>query len=308
VESVVRGHRIPPDIQTELEALDSQVVDALKEKDSKKVLTLFSSGFLERTNIETIDSNFTEAGFFIRNNTFRYLDRFYILNPYRDNYDTILSGRGDYRYILHNHYGNEEMFISLILVKFFQDDILLTLNYGKYEKGWKLDNLHFGIINIIGRNAVDYFYEARSYADSGFMIDASNAMYLAMQCLTPSGTFFQYLLEDDIFLLRDRISMEVGKLYPLPYRLEMIRSTPEVFNIYPHKYNGKYYPMIRYLTGIKLWDYSGLERENQEIQRKIGDIFPGIDKNNKLIFYRALNEIPTGEEKVMHYGFVQEIK
>ncbi|MBU2649655.1 MAG: hypothetical protein KKA81_01860, partial [Bacteroidetes bacterium] len=113
---------------------------------------------------------------------------------------------------------------------------------------------------------------------------------------------------EDILLLRDRISKEVGKLYPLPYRLEMISSAPEVFNIYPHKYNGKYYPMIRYLTEIKLWDYSGLERENQEIQRKIGDIFPGIDKNNKLIFYRAMNEIPTGEEKVMHYGFVQEIK
>ncbi|MBU2649845.1 MAG: hypothetical protein KKA81_02825, partial [Bacteroidetes bacterium] len=184
VESVIRGDRIPQDIQTELEALDSKIVDALKENDSKKVITLFSSGFLERTNIETIDSNFREAGFFIRNTNFRYLDRFYILNPYRENYDTIISGRGDNRYILHNHYGNEEMFISLILVKFLQDDILLTLNYGKYEKGWKLDNLHFGIINIIGRNAVDYFYEARSHADSGFMIDASNAMYLAMQCLT----------------------------------------------------------------------------------------------------------------------------
>jgi uncharacterized pyridoxamine 5'-phosphate oxidase family protein len=91
--------------------------------------------------------------------------------------------------------------------------------------------------------------------------------------------------------------------------IEQVKTKPQIFNVHPQRVAEGSFPMIRYYSKIELQDTIKLKNENLEIQKVIGDIFKGIDKNNKYIFYWAFDEIPDGTLKNrQHYGFVQEIE
>lgn len=307
-ESKLRGKEIPATISAIVEALDQKIIKALRENDPDHVVHLFSEQFPGKTNQARIDSNFMEATRYVRNADFNYMEQIYIKNPYKRSYDTIPAGKENSKFILHNHYSNKEMFISLIRFNYFYDEILLTLIYGNDGDGWKLNFMNFGIINILGKNAVEYYNMAENFYEKGHLIDASNALYLCMQCIAPSKLFFQYRKEEEIHAFNKILASAINSEYKLPFTVKQVSSGPKVFNVYPYKVNGKYYPMIRYLTDIKLWNFDELKEENNEIQDVIEEVFPGITKNNDLIYYRAMNEIPEGDKKVMHYGFIQENK
>ena len=66
--------------------------------------------------------------------------------------------------------------------------------------------------------------------------------------------------------------------------------------------------MINYKSEIKLADTAALRAENNILQKDIGNIFPGIEKNNNYIFYRAYNQVPDGKTLLHHYGFVQKVR
>lgn len=69
-----------------------------------------------------------------------------------------------------------------------------------------------------------------------------------------------------------------------------------------------YFPMIKYISKIDLKDTVALKKENFQIQKAVGQIFSGLDMNKKFIFYKAVNELPKGQNPVPSFGFIQEIK
>jgi hypothetical protein len=61
--------------------------------------------------------------------------------------------------------------------------------------------------------------------------------------------------------------------------------------------------MVAYLSKINLKDTVALKNENEELKKVIVNIFPGIEKGKKYVFFQAYNEIPNGKTPVNHYGF-----
>ena len=58
--------------------------------------------------------------------------------------------------------------------------------------------------------------------------------------------------------------------------------------------NNGYYPSIFYNTHLNINDTTALSNECNEIHRRIGDVFKGLDKNNAYILYRAFeNSTPA---------------
>ena len=67
-----------------------------------------------------------------------------------------------------------------------------------------------------------------------------------------------------------------------------------------------FFPMVHYTTSINLKDTTALKIENEKVKNEIGQIFTGIDKDKKFVFYQAFNELPDGKKLVEHYGFIDK--
>ena len=159
---------------------------------------------------------------------------------------------------------------------------------------------------LLGKDAVDYFNYAHKVRTSGDIIDAYYFMTVANHYMTPGGNFFKFENADHMVEYADTLNYENNAKYLLPYTIEQMKTKPQVFNIHLELVEGKLTPMIVYLSTVYVKDTIALKKENDELNSKIGSIFPGMDKNNKSILYRAYNEKPNGQNSPKYYGFIKQ--
>ncbi len=299
---------IPENIQENLNPLNNVVLDAIRSDNPVLISSVLSDNLKDRMSQQRIDSNISYVHNLLGGKTYKFLDQVYIPNTKALAYDSIGAGFGNNRYYIYYEPYNKEVFISLLFPEHSFDEFLITLLYSKYPSGWKLDMIKFGIYRILSKNAVDYYKESVELYAKGHLIDASNSLNIMWQCIRPAGQYFRYKLDDDMVNMLNFITNELQFAYEFPLAVDTAETSASIFNIYPHRVSGLYYPMIQYHTNVKLYDFAGLEEENKRIQQRIEAMFPGITKNNKLIYYRAYNEIPKGSKRVMHYGFMQMVE
>ena len=99
---------------------------------------------------------------------------------------------------------------------------------------------------------------------------------------------------------------DINSKFTFPITIDYVNSKPQIFRIYPQGAKEGIFPMVLYKTKIDIKDTLRLSEECNSIHNNIGKIFKGINKDNKLIFYRAFKSFPTGNESVEYYGFVKE--
>ena len=170
--------------------------------------------------------------------------------------------------------------------------------------------MQLGNYSFMGKTAPDYFNLAKSCYDKSYLIDAINYMKIAKEYSRPVNDFFEYKKEKEMQTFKDKIVKEANEKYILPIVLDKIDSKPSVFCIIPKMIDEGFFPMVCYLTNIKLTDTIALKSENEKIKKIIGQIFTGIDKDKKYIFYQAFNEIPDekSDNQPNGYGFVEKFK
>jgi hypothetical protein len=81
----------------------------------------------------------------------------------------------------------------------------------------------------------------------------------------------------------------------------------EIIRIFTQEDKEGTFPMIYYLTNIKLSDTTAIKKENEVIRKVIDKTIPGIDKDNKYVLYSAFNEWPTGVKTVEHFDMKQKM-
>ncbi|MFC2107789.1 hypothetical protein ACFLRY_05595 [Bacteroidota bacterium] len=288
-----------------IKTLDKIVLEAIQDDNPALLTSLLSSNLRKSMSPSRIDSNINYVHTLLGGKDFEYLDQIYIPNTATLSYDSIGAGFGENKYYVYYEPYNKEVFISLLYPKHSFDEFLITLIYSKYSSGWKLDVIKFGVWKVLSKNAIDYYKESLEFYSKGHFIDASNALNIMWQCIRPAGKYYRYYHDDDMVNMLDFIRYEIQSKYEFPIAIDTNENSATIFNIYPYRLNGIYYPMIQYFTNVKLYDFAGLEKENLRLQQRIENIFPGITLNNPIIYYRAYNEIPKGSKRVMHYGFQQ---
>jgi len=299
---------IPENTKSEISILNSKLYEALKDGNKQKVKELLSTGLQKESRVG-IDS-VIEIGhrYIMEADSYSIAKEFYIINSTENVSNTIFSGlSGDYDYIFHYLALNKEMYITMIVPKTEPDQMLITCIYGKYPEGWKINIINFGLYQINKMNAIDLYKEAQKKYKKGYLIDAANTMFLLQSCLYPATNYMQYQLDGKINDFYKSIQTEIKQKYVLPNELNTIQSKPKIFNIYPQRVVEGHFPMIEYVTQISLKDTLNLRKENDEIHKLIGKIYPGIDKDKKLLFYKAWSEMPNGITKVDTYGFVKHL-
>ncbi|NOU62242.1 hypothetical protein [Marinifilum caeruleilacunae] len=304
-----RNDNIPASIVKKINQLDLKVIEAIQQDDTKSLESVLSDKLLENVGQNKIDSIFKIVSRTLKEKDFKKKDQFYVENANKDVSNSIFSGlKSEDDYIVQYKAMNKKMFISILLPKSTEDEQLITLIYGLYGNEWKLNIFQFGQYSILNKTAIDYYKIADAYFKSGELVDAASNLAIGQQCLRPGNQHIQYRKEKDFIDLQKKVMEEINKTYVFPLSVEQVETKPQIFNIHPQRVDEGNFPMVRYYSKIDLKDTLRLKQENLEMQKCIGKLFKGIDKNNKYIFYRAFDELPDGTYKYRkHYGFIQKL-
>ncbi|NCD70058.1 hypothetical protein [Mucilaginibacter agri] len=307
-----KNDRIEPKVREEIAVLDKKLFKAIMTQDVAGVKQLLSPTLLEKSG-KKVDTIVNTMGGAFKATDYKLLDEYYTKNTSENISNDIPAGKdGGNDYTIKYLALNKEMYVSLMVSTKLPINCLITAVYGKYNDGWKLNILHIGEYNILGKTGPDYYAEALKAYDDGNVVDAVNMISTTGEIATPGGEYFKYNNEAEMKDFYEKVIKEANKQYHLPMVLSQVKTIPEIFSIRPQMVSdfGKQgvYPMVGYKSGVALTDTVALKAENDAIQKVVGTIFKGIDKNKAYILYRAFDQIPDGQNYVKHYGFIQKLK
>jgi hypothetical protein len=83
---------------------------------------------------------------------------------------------------------------------------------------------------------------------------------------------------------------------------------PRIFSISTQTTPDGVFPLVYYMSSIKLKDTAALRKENEIIKKVTGKVIPGIDKDKKYVFYDAYNEWPRSDRSVDRYDMTDKLK
>jgi hypothetical protein len=229
------------------------------------------------------------------------LDEYYTVNQYMDG-DTIKPSNINitsysviYQGITH------QMYLAFFVPKnkAIANQDMITAVYCKYDYGWKLDNLDVRPYTINGKTAPDLYLQAKESYNKGYLIDAFNIASSAIVCSRPSK-LWKYNKETNFSYFYNKVMKEAMNHYTFPIAIQQVPTHPRIFRIFNQTTPDGDFPMIYYLSSIKLKDTAAIKQENERIKKVIGQIIPGIDQNKKYVFYSAFNEQPNAKKSVDH--------
>ena len=282
------------------------LMNALAENKAAQLKELFSDTLAKQTS-DDFETGVSKMHELISTNAYTVLDEYYVKNNSTGFRDTIYKNvPGGPAYRINFEVMTKESYVSLLLHRDDETQLLVTIIYGKYESGWKVDVLRIGRYSFNTKTALDLYNQARTLFESGDLIDAVNLASMIKPTLTPADQFFHYEQESVIKEFVKKTIADAGQTFRFPLPVTSIKTAPTIYNIQPMPMPEGILPVVTYLTKINLADTASLIIENDALQKIIGTLFPGIEKNNRYVLFQAYPEKSgkqkTGEpiEFVMH--------
>jgi hypothetical protein len=290
----------------ELHELNDKVFSLIKAGDTKAIQNYVASALLNDASTDAIIRN---VGHQMYVDSFSRFDEYYVVNKYM-NLDTISkqgNGAGAYKLI----YGPlaEEMYIVFYTPagKQVQNKQMITAVYAKYSYGWKLGSLSMQPYTLNGKTAPELYQIAKKLYDKKEYVDAYNNARMANSCLRPSKLWL-YDNGDEIFKFYKKVQEKADILWAYPIVLADLPGKPKVIGLFNKTTKEGNFPVISYLTKVNLKNVEALKAENLKIRKLVSIMMPGIDKNNKYIYYNAYNQMPVFTEAVDYYEMVDKLK
>ena len=305
---VHKDDEISSEIKTEIKALNDKVFKSIRDNDATIIKEIGSAQLLEKaaTDIELLISRMNPL---ILNKSYTILNEYYIISNEEDTVVNVKSGdTGVNEYDFSCEKFSNESYVSLFTTDDIDNNLLILCVYGKVDKEWKLNVLHFGQYKLGGKTAPEHYEIANNCYEKDFLIDAANTMAIANLCSRPSDKFYLYNSDKEMSDFFEKAVKEANQKYVLPMIIEEVDSKPSVFNISPQSFKEGIFPMVNYVSKISFSDTVALAEENEKLQSVIGNTFNGIEKDKDFIFFRAYEEIPDGSKEVEQYGFVKRLR
>jgi hypothetical protein len=301
------NEHIDAETRAQIKSMNERVIDALYENDPRKLEALLSDKLKEKAGSQLSDF-VIKAHEAFRTKEYSLLDECSTRNTAVGSVATVrngISGENDYK--VNFEVINKETYLSFILSDGKANNALLTCVYGKYGDEWKLNILQIGDYSFFGKNAIAFFKQGVSNYENGNLIDAVDDIEMAKRTALPANQVLHYQMESKIKDFETKLLSEASAKFPLPMKIAEVGTSPEIYGVRPFPMNEGVYPMVIYVSKISLQDTIALKKENEELKKSIGKIFPGIDKGKKFVFFQAYNEIPDGKKKTRNYGFVMRL-
>lgn len=246
----------------------------------------------------------------LKTNEYSLLDEYYIVKDTTnvDNTVRIVSPeKGENAYNLSFTGPAGETYVALFLPKTGSHKYLISIEYYKYDYGWKVCSLDLGQYSINSKTAPQYYEMAKQEFAKNYLANAIFDLQMADACLRPSE-IWQYPITTKIANHYGDVINKVNAMYKFPLVLEQVPTHPKIFSIMDRTINDETYPAVFYISTIKLADTIGLRKENENIKKVISTLIPGIDKDKKVLIYSAYNEMPSVAKEVNYFDMIDTFK
>jgi len=246
----------------------------------------------------------------LKTNDYSLLDEYYIVKD-TTNVDSSVKinspekGGNAYKLLFTGQPG--ETYVALFLPKTGSHKYLISIEYYKYDYGWKVCSLDLGQYSINNKTAPEYYEMAKEEFIKNYLANAVFDLQMADACLRPSE-IWQYPMTTKIANHYGDVINKVNAMYKFPLVLEQVPTHPKIFSIMSRTINDETYPAVFYISTIKLADTIGLKKENENIRKVIGTLIPGIDKDKKVLVYSAYNEMPSEKKEVDYFNMIDAFK
>lgn len=276
----------------------------MKVGDSKSMEDLLSK---EMIADNSTDAKVKNIGHQMVADSFTRVEEYYVVNKYieKDTINTEVKGINAHKLIYPAD--GEEMYIVFYMPqrKDLPNKQMITAVYAKLSYGWKLTFLELQPYTLNGKTAPELFKSAQQHYANHHLIDAVNNTTLAITCLNPSG-IWKYDKDDEVRQFYYKVLNEAAKIYKFPTVITQVSTRPGIIGFFNKTTAEGNFPIVSYLTKIKLRDTAAVRNENLQIRKAIGTLMPGLDKNNKYIYYMAYNEQPTYSKQMPHFDMVDK--
>lgn len=306
---VLQNDKIDGKLRAEIAVLTKQAYKSLCDNNYGALSQLFSDSLLYQVTPDFAQKFMPQIQRVIKDRPSMAFDEFYIRTVKAVDSVGIQGGKADNAYSLRYLTGGKESYISMLVSGDSLNEVMVTLIYVKVDGKWKMNSIIGEDYSLSGRNAVAQYQHAKALYNKGHLIDAVNLMSLTGHCAAPAGRMFSYAKEKEMSDFYDTVSNAVKAKYPLPYTMGEVTTKPQMVNVHYEVLERRFVPMVVYQSSIMLTDTVSLAKENDEMQKNIGRIFPGLDQNSTAILYRAYNQLPQGEgDQKPYYGYLQKFK
>ncbi|MEZ2335209.1 hypothetical protein AB6735_06220 [Mucilaginibacter sp. RCC_168] len=286
--------------------LNDELLKQLKVNDEKQLENIMSNDFIntlyKNRHIELVSNR-------VKVNDYILLDEYYVVNRYISG-DTISSGvKGPAGYSLTYQGATHEMYFAFFVPKdkTIPNQDMIAAVYCKYNYGWKLSQLDVSRYKVNSKTAPELCDQARECYNKGFLIDALNISSSAIDCSRPSD-LWKYNSEEDMSNFYNKVLREAYGQYKFPVAIKQVSTHPRIIRIMNQTTPEGVFPMIYYVSSIKLKDTTAIKQENENIKKMIGQTLPGIDQDKKYVLYSAFNESPSGIKTVDHFDMIAKLK
>lgn len=291
----LKDSSIDPEITKEIKALNDKLFKALSEMDTATVQSMLADS-LRRSGSGKINEMVGMVNGFLKSREYTIRDEYYTIGSANAQIQMPSGGNGDMSYLMRYHAMNAETYATLILPEARGVRMIAFLVYGKYNDQWKINILRFGQYDCLGIPAPELYRKARECYDKSYLLDAVMYMSLVNECLQPLEGNIEYNLTPEIKQFGKKIFTEIEAKYNMPYTFETIKGKPQLLRILPWIKDNEYGMEVDYLSNIDLNDTVALKAENIVVREAAADLFTGFDKDKHYILYRAVNELPNGNQ------------
>lgn len=294
---VWKNEKIKSGKRDDFHALNEQAFIDLKANNPKHLQYLLSKELIEShyTNkqVELISNG-------LKADDYHLLDEYYVRNTWRDN-DTIKNiSAGINNYNLYYPGMAKEMYMAFFVPKSSPNKYMITLIYGKFDYGWKINQLSIAPYTINSKTAPELFELGKEQYHKHYLVDAVNTMALAVSCARPAD-IWQYPDDPEMQSFYATVINEANDQYQFPFTLQQVPTQPRIIRIFTQATPEGNFPHIYYLSHIKLKDTAAIKKENTLVQQAIGKAIPGIDKDKPYLFYSIFNQMPNSRVEVDRY-------
>lgn len=306
---IYKGDQIASGTRNKLHQLNDELLAALKTNKPEGLELLMSQGLIEnpRERLTTTE----EISIRMKSGDYALMSEYYMVNDPKANSatNTIKErdlGINNFDLTFNKPTDANEEYVALFTAKKAAQKWLITAIYNKYNYGWKIDKLEIHPYAENGLTAPELMEQSKKEIKNGYWLDGSNTASYAVNCIRPYSNW-KYVNEQEIYHYNFEALEVVKSHYKLPIMLNDIPGHPRIWRIRIERTPEGSFPNVNILSNIKLLDTVALKAENAAIQKTIGSVMAGIDKNKKYIYYTTYNEEKKGVPVTDHYDFIQKL-
>ncbi|OOQ56500.1 hypothetical protein [Mucilaginibacter pedocola] len=299
-----KNNDISSGTREDMQKMNNKAIDFIKKGDTKSLTNLLSKEMIEDN---ATDARVRNMGHAMVVDSFARLDEYYVKNKYIER-DTIRSGLKDVNaYSLFYPAVAREMYFTMWVPA--QKDVpnkqMVTLVFAKYNYGWKICFMDMKPYGYNGKTGQQLYLDAKKQYAAGQLFDAVNNANLAVACFRPTDAWV-YDNEKEAYSFLDKVSGEANKKYKYPIAIDDVPGGVRLVSFSNKLTRQGNFPQLTYITKINIKNTAAIEKENLLIRKAIAKLMPGIDKNNRFIYYLAYNEEPTRDNYLDRYDIRQD--